>query len=216
MSGSSIELRRNVYAPAPPGYFTTPLLPSSTLTLEFDANDDGVAGDVTVAASRFAIQGTFAIGNLIVVSTDFVAELTGGAGVLANDVIDWVTPASYSITGTWQCAGSACDLVGHPANVPLSYADFLITTQSAQINSIPLLYWWLNATAPGSLDVFTDCIEPTCIKVGPIDTTVSLQVGTWTTALDLHGQAVPEPSVALLIAAGLLLRALRRGASLRL
>ena len=217
---------------APSGVFTNPVGPGSSLTLDFDANADGVTGDVTIAASHIVLQhtdnffgGSTPYGSL---TFDAVAQLVGGHGQLMSggpcyyDCIDWDTSATYSTTGTVTCFGPICSLLGtsgEPAGVPLPYSVYEQFLQAIGFvaNPSPLSpgsEWRMAPDIFGHLDYI--CGPGLCFGTNrvTIATTSSQVPALW---LDLEMQAVPEPPPVAALGAGFLLLALsgRRSGTMR-
>jgi hypothetical protein len=223
LAGESAEQTR---IDSPPGYYSIPFSAGSSLTLEFDANDDGTSGDVTIASSNFGLQGTHsAIFGSITLTTDFEAALSGGLGTLdaLGSFIEWSEPASYSVAGSFYCLGSNCTLINLTDGAEYSYVDYQAlfgvgvpgVDHVSFLSSIPLGLWQLNQSEPGDLDFI--CVSyDGHICAPPLPTALASGLSSeWLIGLDLHGQAVPEPATAWLVAGGVLALALRRRGSLR-
>ena len=218
-----------------PGIFTHPVGPGSSLTLDFDANGDGVAGDVTIAASHIVLQGT---DNLFAGSTpygsltfDAVAQLVGGHGQVVGcefgvgGCIDWdSTATTYSTTGTEICFGAICNLLGangEPEGVPLPYSVYAEFMKAIGYADVP------NRLAPNLAGVerwgFTPDFgtrvsicgpDPYC-EGGPQNRVTIAQTASYNAFwLDLEMQAVPEPMSLASVSLALLFVAL--GRSIRL
>lgn len=121
-------IRVGKYSPAPSGIpgdqSFAPLLPGSSLTLEFDANGDGVSGDVTIASSQFLTHETVELGVATIV-IDTEGRLAAGAGAFGTIPIDglpspalvWNTVPSFSMHTAATCSDSGsgfCDALGIP------------------------------------------------------------------------------------------------------
>lgn len=216
------EVRRKPFAPegqAP--FFITPFAPGSTLTLEFDSNGDGMRGDVTIVASDLRVRAAFPeFREGLSITTDIVGELTGGVGTIIDygddypwdEWISWSAPASYSVTGTWECFGPWCEANGFATGEPLPYEELLAIHAATVVPSISLGSWQLYGGAQNSFaSVCQDDYPPACHVFAALETEVGADP--WSTGMWLRGRAVPEPSATLVVAAALAALALRRGTS---
>lgn len=201
--------------------FDLVMAPGSTLTLQTDANGDGVEGDMTVAASHFVLLGTFGRGfggGLGTFTVNATAEITGGAGTGVYSggslaAIQWSEAASFSIGGTIACSGADCPFT--PDTV-LPFETLYASTGSTALPLVDLGFW--NVTE-GYFSFFPlICAEPPC----PIPNDERLEVarylplpdGEWFQTLYLRGKPVPEPFAGLLAVGVLAAIALRHSASL--
>src|SRR5262245_25212277 len=193
------------------------MAPGSTLSLETDANGDGVPGDVTVAASHFVFQGEFArgfFGSSGTFTVDLVAELQGGLGIgvfypgsLDLVEIQWTQPASFLIYGTILCSGLSCPFA---ADTVWDYEILFASTNTQLLSSLDLGRWsvfqnyfqWEPTICDGSSCPPADPWLETALYPPP-----DQQVFQY---MRLQGGPVPEPSALLLLLAVLPSFAIRR------
>jgi hypothetical protein len=210
VSGLSELRTRTAFAPDPPGYEAAPFAAGSTLTLELDANDDGSAGDVTIAASEFLLRGRIEVGVLGFLKVDAIGSLTGGLGTLTGSAIEWIEPASYSVDGTFQCFGIICGHTAVPEAVPIPYETLFTLMDAAPVDEVSLGFWPFDPTGGFEFVPLLDCGGSLCNPLG-MDVARNRSTGEWAQALWLSGVPVPEPSSALLVAGALLAVGLRSG-----
>jgi hypothetical protein len=225
---------RSTLAANPSGIFTNFVAPGSSLTLDFDANADGVAGDVTIVSGQIVLQYTdnlfvspFSYGSL---TFNTVAQLSGGHGQVRrglpadySDFIDWDTGASYSITGTVTCLGAICSLFGSsgkPEGVPFPYADYEQFQEAIGMDlqtELQTFTWAMDPNTFASLGYF--CLQgvgstgPGCygsyVLRSPFYTGFASD-GSAATWLNFEMHAVPEPAAFASLGVALALFAFRR------
>jgi hypothetical protein len=115
VSGASTERNRLLYGTDSFEFHETNFSAGSSLTLETDANGDGVSGDYTVAASHFVIEGSHRnpISDLGAGETgltwEIVGVLSGGTGHLEDYFEIWMLsfmglePIESVSLGSWRC-----------------------------------------------------------------------------------------------------------------
>jgi hypothetical protein len=174
----------------------------SSLTLEWDANGDGVLGDVTVVTSRLITHSVYDSTDFGPITKDSIGVIQGGLGSLTTlgpySYIHWTTDATYSVSGTVSLNGSAPEpLVPSTAGVSLldwawftPFVPNLLTTQ-----------WFAPCIA--------ECTGGYAIVVNESDLTATLGPP-GTESFRFYLRPVPEPDASLLGTAALALLALVR------
>jgi hypothetical protein len=127
------------FAPAPPGYFISPLGAGSNIVIDITGSA------VSLTSATLNVVGSTTLGFLGSISTNVVATYTGGAGTLSGTTILWSTPTTLAATGTFQCAGGICGLLSltEGTDYPIALLGTLLGTTS--LTSIDLGTWVLDS-----------------------------------------------------------------------
>jgi hypothetical protein len=149
------------FAPSPPGFFTTPFNPGSTVQINTDRNGDSVTGDVALVSGTLNINATTPLGALGTIVTNVVVSLAGGTGTLTGQTIMWdLTGPTYIVgaNGVFHCTGAICGILQFPAGFnppfppgPLTpgfdypIAGLSLLTGAQNVNPIILGEWDLDA-----------------------------------------------------------------------
>jgi hypothetical protein len=184
------------------GGLETILRPGSTLTLELDANGDGLEGDPTIAGSLMQIELESAqlAGTPLAFTITENLELEiwggggfrfGGPGQYSEEGIDWSLPAQYAISGTFRCEGPGCALVGLLDGAEVPYGPPFVNIET--VGELQLGVWIFEGGP--SAEFFSGCTDHYGACFQPM--AIAMVAGTWANALLLHGRAVPEPKLLL-------------------
>ena len=201
LAGSTLQTGSSL-AP-PPGYFTTPFSPGSSLTINPDTNGDGLtgqAGDVSLLGGTLVINGVTNLGAYGTFISATTVTLTGGTGTLTGTSLLWNTDTGTSTAGTFGCTGAICGLIGITEGVvyPISVYQAFVAAQGVTALN-PLSLGPMNFVFSGP----SGTLDSTGLAVSAI---VAATGGpaSWDT---FHG--VPEPSAFVLVLLGLGAVALR-------
>jgi hypothetical protein len=181
---------------------TAPFAPGSSITLEFDANGDGVPGDVTVVTSRLITHSVYNTFDLGPITKDSVGVIQGGLASLNpapynSQYLHWTTDATYSVSGTYSSYGEQAPLV--PFTTPISLLDWALITPFDQ-NLLTALWF-----AP----CIAECTGGYAIVVPHSDFDATFGGG-GSESFRFYLRPVPEPEASLLGWAGLAVLALLR------
>ncbi|MFI5315207.1 MAG: hypothetical protein ACHQ6T_05880 [Myxococcota bacterium] len=182
-----------------------PFAPGSSITLEWDANGDGVPGDVTVVTSRLITHSVYDTSDGPI-EKDSVGVIQGGLASLnpapapyAGPYLHWTTDATYSVSGTYSSYGEQAPLV--PSTTPISLLDWADVTPFVQ--NLLTTQWFAPCIA--------ECTGGYAIGVPHSDldaTFFGLDGGS--ESFRFHLRPVPELDASLLGSAGLAVLALLR------
>ena len=181
---------------------TAQFAPGSSITLEFDANGDGVLGDVTVVASRLITHSVYQTVEWGPITKDSIGVIQGGLGSLTTlgpyTYLHWTADATYSVSGTFSLEdGVQAPLVA--SNAPVSLLDWAWLTP---FNPNLLTTQWF---AP----CIAECTGGYAIVVTQSDLTATLGLP-GTEQFRFYLRPVAEPDASLLGGVALALTALAR------
>jgi hypothetical protein len=178
---------------------TAPFAPGSSLTLEFDANGDGVPGDVTVVTSRLVTHSVYDTPDFGAITKDSVGVIQGGLATLSpapydGQYLHWTSAATYSVSGTYTVDGEQASLV--PSSTPISLLDWALVTPFNQ--DLRTALWYAPCVA--------ECTPLSSIFLGQSDFDATFGIG-GSESFRFYLRPVPEPAALLLGAVALALLA---------
>jgi hypothetical protein len=193
LGGTSTFNTASSLAPAPPGYFITPLGAGSNITINTDTNGDSVVGDVSITGGTLYVSGTTNLGAYGTFISSVTTFVSGGTGTLTGSNILWDANTSFTTdpSSTFGCTGAICGLLGITQGVvyPIAvYQAFVASQGVTPVNPAALGTWALTGSGFNA----TGIAIVGAAAAGPAQ---------W--YLFAGNGSVPEPGTLVLVALGL-------------
>jgi hypothetical protein len=196
-------------------YFIGHFSPGSTLSINTDANGNGIIGeadDVALTGGTVNVDLNTPIGALGSIETHVVNTAIGGLGTLTGDQIMWDmsgapgTGTFWSAVGTWTCHGAGlCGLIGIPDGTTLPIATLLGVTMTVPVEPSLMGNWVLDPTHTSIIASTRNTIQ-TGGPAAPPGPGLPAQWYTWASTDLGH---LPEPGAFALVLLGISGLALR-------